>query len=267
MATRSAIITVMTRAAIKASRGLKRDFGEVENLQVSKKGPADFVSTADLKADQTLREELGNARPEYGFLTEESAETKGTDEDGRRWIVDPLDGTSNFLHGLPHFSISIALEERSEIVAAVVYDPIKDEMFTAEKGAGAFLNDRRLRVSGRTSLDVALIGTGAPFLGHGDRAMFAKEVEAVTAVTAGIRRWGSAALDLAYVASGRFDGFWERELSPWDIAAGILLVREAGGQVSAIKGNPFKFDGDGVLAANVDLHPLLVKILRSARDK
>lgn len=267
MATRSPILTVMTRAAIKASRGLKRDFGEVENLQVSKKGPADFVSTADLKADKTLREELANARPEFGFLTEESTEVKSTDENKRRWIVDPLDGTSNFLHGLPHFAVSIALEEQGELVAAVIYDPIKDEMFTAEKGAGAFLNDRRIRVSGRASLDSALIGTGAPFLGHGDRALFVKEVEAVTAVTAGIRRWGSAALDLAYVAAGRFDGFWERELSPWDVAAGVLLIREAGGHVSTIKGNPFKFNGDGILAANLDLHPVLVKLLRSAREK
>jgi myo-inositol-1(or 4)-monophosphatase len=267
MATRSPLITVMTRAAMKAARGLKRDFGEVENLQVSKKGPADFVSTADLKADKTLREELAYARPGYGFLTEESGETKGTDENNRRWIVDPLDGTSNFLHGLPHFAISIALEEQGEIIAAVVYDPIKDEMFTAEKGAGAVLNDRRIRVSARSSMDIALIGTGAPFLGHGDRDVFLKEVNAVTAVTAGIRRWGAAALDLAYVAAGRLDGFWERDLSPWDTAAGILLVREAGGQVSTIKGNTYKFDGDGILAANLDLHTDLVKLLRSAREK
>lgn len=266
MATRSPLITVMTRAAIKASRGLKRDFGEVENLQVSRKGPADFVSTADLKADKTLREELGYARPEFGLLTEESAETKGTDENDRRWIVDPLDGTTNFLHGLPHFAISIALEERGEIVAAVVYDPIKDEMFTAEKGAGAFLNDRRLRVSGRASLNSALIGTGAPYLGHGDRPVFLKEVDAVTAATAGIRRMGAAALDLAYVAAGRFDGFWERDLSPWDIAAGVLLVRESGGQVSTIKGSAFKLEGDNILAANIELHSSLVKVLRSARD-
>ena len=265
MASRSPLITVMTRAAIKASRGLKRDFGEVENLQVSRKGPADFVSTADLKADKTLREELGNARPEYGFLTEEGAAIKGTDEMGRRWIVDPLDGTTNFLHGLPHFAVSIALEERGELVAAVVYDPIKDEMFTAEKGAGAFLNDRRIRVSGRSSLNSALIGTGAPFLGHGDRPMFLKEVDAITASTAGIRRMGSAALDLAYVAAGRFDGFWERELSPWDIAAGVLLVRESGGQVSTIKGTAFKLEGDSILAANLELHPSLVKTLRTAR--
>ncbi len=266
MATRSPLITVMTRAAIKASRGLKRDFGEVENLQVSKKGPADFVSAADIKADKTLREELGHARPEFGFLTEESGETIGTDEHQRRWIIDPLDGTTNFLHGLPHFAISIALEERGELVAAVVYDPIKDEMFTAEKGAGAFLNDRRIRVSGRSSLNAAVLGSGAPFLGHGDRAMFLKEVDAITAVTAGIRRWGTASLDLAYVACGRFDGFWERDLSPWDVAAGVLLIREAGGQVSTIKGNPFKFDGDGILAANLELHPVLIKTLRAARD-
>jgi myo-inositol-1(or 4)-monophosphatase len=267
MASRSALINVMTRAADKAARRLKRDFGEVENLQVSKKGPADFVSAADLRAEQILREELGRARPGYGFLMEESGETKGDDGNERRWVVDPLDGTSNFLHGLPHFAISIALEERGEVVAGVIYDPFKDEMFTAERGTGAYLNNRRLRVSSRTRLDEALIATGAPYLGHGERAPFLEELDLVLAATAGVRRWGAAALDLAYVAAGRFDGFWERGLSAWDTAAGIILVREAGGYVSEIDGRPFRGGGSSILAANDSLHPVLVNLLRGNRPK
>ncbi|MFQ6017775.1 MAG: inositol monophosphatase family protein [Kiloniellaceae bacterium] len=236
MATRSALINVMTRAADKAARGLKRDFGEVENLQVSKKGPADFVSTADLRAEQVLREALSRARPGYDFLMEESGASQGRGRAERRWIVDPLDGTTNFLHGLPHFAISIALEESGEILAGVIYDPIKDETFYAERGAGAFLNDRRIRVSSRSRLEESLIATGAPFKGRGDRPHFLSELDSVLEATAGIRRCGSAALDLAYVAAGRYDGFWERGLSSWDTAAGIILVREAGGYVSQVDG-------------------------------
>lgn len=265
MAVRSAIINVMTRAADKAARRLKRDFGEVENLQVSRKGPADFVSTADLRAEKILREELGRARPEYAFLMEESGHTAapapGADTP-RRWIVDPLDGTTNFLHGLPHFAISIALEERGEIIAGVVYDPIKEEMFWAEKGAGAYLNDRRIRVSGRATLAAALVGTGAPFLGHGEAPQFLAELNAVMGATAGVRRWGAAALDLAYVAAGRFDAYWERDLSPWDTAAGIALVREAGGYVSEVNGKPFHLDSPSIMAGNDTLHPAIVKLLR-----
>ena len=263
MASRSALINVMTRAADKAARRLKRDFGEVENLQVSKKGPADFVSAADLRADQILREELGRARPGYGFLMEESGETRGDDRNERRWVVDPLDGTSNFLHGLPHFAISIALEERGEIVAGVIYDPLKDEMFTAERGTGAFLNNRRLRVSSRTRLDEALIATGVPYKGHGDAPTFLAEANAIMGETAGIRRWGTASLDLAYVAAGRLDGYWERDLSPWDIAAGIILVREAGGFVTEIDARPIRADSPSILAANDSLHQVLVKLLRA----
>lgn len=263
MASRSALINVMTRAADKAARRLKRDFGEVENLQVSKKGPADFVSAADLRADQILREELGRARPGYGFLMEESGETRGDDGNERRWVVDPLDGTSNFLHGLPHFAISIALEERGEIVAGVIYDPLKDEMFTAERGTGAFLNNRRLRVSSRTRLDEALIATGVPYKGHGDAPTFLAEANAIMGETAGIRRWGTASLDLAYVAAGRLDGYWERDLSPWDIAAGIILVREAGGFVTEIDARPIRADSPSILAANDSLHQVLVKLLRA----
>ena len=262
MATRSAVINVMIRAATRAARGLKRDFGEVENLQVSRKGPADFVSAADLRADAVLREELGKARSGFGFVTEESGVQSGRDGVDQRWIVDPLDGTSNFLHGLPHFAISIALEERGEIVAGTVYDPIKEELFWAERGVGAYLGDRRIRVSGRRRLDEALIGTGMPFKGHGDHALFGRELNAITSVAAGVRRWGAASLDLAYVAAGRFDGFWERGLSIWDLAAGVILVREAGGFVSQISGRSFQTDCDSILAANPDLHPGLVKLLK-----
>ena len=260
MPVRSPLINVMMKAADKAARGLKRDFGEVEQLQVSLKGPADFVSNADLKAERTLRAELTRARPGYGLLMEESGATPGEDP-RHRWIVDPLDGTSNFLHGLPHWAISIALEQDGEIVAGLVHDPIKDEIFWAEKGGGAFLNDRRLRVSGRRRLSEALLGTGMPFSGHGDGAAYLGQLDAAMAATAGIRRWGAAALDLAYVAAGRFDGFWESGLSPWDIAAGILLVREAGGYVTELDGGRDMLASGNVLAANDHLHGEIARLL------
>ena len=265
MATRSALITVMTRAADKAARRLRRDFGEVENLQVSKKGPADFVSAADVRAEQILREELSRARPDYGFLMEESGASPASGDCERRWIVDPLDGTSNFLHGLPHFCISIGLEDKGEFVAGVISDPLKDEMFAAEKGIGAYLNDRRIRVSSRSRLNEALIGTGTPFKGHGDAPTFLAEANAIMAETAGIRRWGAAALDLAYVAAGRLDGYWEHGLSPWDTAAGIIMVREAGGFVSEIDGRHNRSHSPDLLAANDALHTELVKLLRVGR--
>ena len=261
MATRSAVINVMIRAADRAARGLKRDFGEVANLQVSRKGPADFVSTADLKAEQVLREELHKARPEFGFLMEESGSLAPALHEDRRWIVDPLDGTTNFLHGLPHFGISIALEERGEITAAVVYDPAKDDMFWAERGVGAFLNDRRLRVSGRSRLADSLFATGIPFKGVGEPERFQAEVAAFMRETAGLRRYGAAALDLAYVAAGRYEGFWEHGLQPWDVAAGLLLVREAGGYVTTVTGRPFALDSPSMLAANDKLHGAAVKLL------
>jgi myo-inositol-1(or 4)-monophosphatase len=260
MPVRSPLINVMMRAADKAARGLKRDFGEVEQLQVSLKGPADFVSNADLRAERTLRAELTKARPGYGLLMEESGSIPGEDP-RHRWIVDPLDGTSNFLHGLPHFAISIALEQDGEIVAGLVHDPAKDEIFWAEKGGGAFLNDRRLRVSGRRRLNEALLGTGMPFSGHGDRAAYLAELDAAMAATAGVRRWGAAALDLAYVAAGRFDGFWEHGLSAWDIAAGILLVREAGGYVTELDGGRDMLASGSVLAANDHLHGEIARLL------
>ena len=269
MATRSATINVMIKAADKAARGLKRDFGEVANLQVSRKGPADFVSAADIKAERVLREELRKARPDYGFLMEESGARPGAEGSTRRWIVDPLDGTTNFLHGLPHFAISIALQDGADIVAAVVYDPIKDDMFYAEKGSGAFLGDRRIRVSSRQHLDSALIATGIPFKGRGgaeEHGRFQSELDVMMQETAGVRRWGTASLDLAYVAAGRFEGFWERGLESWDIAAGVLLVREAGGYVTGVEGKPLDLEAGSILAANDSLHTQLARLLaRSGR--
>src|SRR5580700_10805770 len=227
----------MAGAALKAARGLIRDFGEVEQLQVSIKGPGDFVSAADLKAERTLKAELSRARPGYARLLEEGGATEGSDK-RHRWIVDPLDGTTNFLHGIPHFCISIGLERDGEIVAGVVYEPTRDELYWAEKGAGAYLNDRRLRVSARRQLGEAVIGTGMPFRDHGDKQVYSAILNAVMTATSGVRRFGAAALDLAYVAAGRLDGFWEFGLSPWDMAAGQLLVEEAGGICRDMNGNP-----------------------------
>ncbi|HTT84590.1 MAG TPA: inositol monophosphatase family protein [Rhizomicrobium sp.] len=258
----SPALNVMTTAARKAGRGLIRDFGELENLQVSLKGPADFVSTADQRTERILINELSKARPGYGFLVEESGAIEGPDKT-HRFIIDPLDGTTNFLHGVPHFAISMALEREGQIVSAVVYNPVADEMFTAEKSHGAYLNDRRLRVAARKSLKEALVATGMPFHGHGDHEGFLAELAPVMSQVAGVRRFGSAALDLAWVAAGRFDGFWERGLSAWDIAAGLLLVREAGGSVTDLQGGARALETGDVLAANEKLHPLLLKLLNT----
>jgi myo-inositol-1(or 4)-monophosphatase len=263
MALRSPILNVMSNAALKAARGLLRDFGEVEQLQVSVKGPGEFVSTADLKAERTLKQELTRARPGYGLLFEESGAAAGTDP-RHRWIVDPLDGTTNFLHGIPHFAISIALERDGEIVAGLVYDPVRDEMYSAEKGLGAYVNDRRLRVSARRQLAEAVIGTGMPFGARGDRPGYLATLTSVMNATSGVRRIGAAALDLAYVAAGRFDGFWEFGLSPWDIAAGLLLVREAGGYVSDLSGGQAMMTSGDVLVANDHLHLPLAALIREA---
>jgi myo-inositol-1(or 4)-monophosphatase len=263
MAVRSATINVMAGAALKAARGLIRDFGEVEQLQVSVKGPGEFVTTADLRAERLLRAELAKARPGYGMLMEEGGAEAGSDP-RHRWIVDPLDGTTNFLHGIPQFAISIALEREGEIVAGLVYEPLRDEMFWAEKGAGAFLNDRRLRVSARRRLNEAVIGTGMPFGERGGHETYLATLGAVMPATSGVRRMGAAALDLAYVAAGRLDGFWEFGLSPWDIAAGILLVREAGGYVTDLAGGHRMMETGDVLAANDHLHLPLAQLLKKA---
>lgn len=249
----SALITIMTKAARKAARGLVRDFGEVQELQVSKKGVADFVSLADHRAEQTIYEELSAARPKYGFVMEERGEIEGVDN-SNRWIVDPLDGTTNFLHGLPQFAISIALERDRQPFAGVVYNPVTDELFWAEKGAGAFLNDRRIRVSQRSDLNECVFACGLPFAGRPGRERALKEAERVLEQTAGVRRFGSAALDLAFVAAGRFDAFWERDLNIWDVAAGALIVREAGGMVSDIEGGEKFLTEGSILAANSNLH-------------
>jgi myo-inositol-1(or 4)-monophosphatase len=261
---RSALLNVMVQSVRKAGRGLQRDFGEVENLQVSMKGPGDFVSAADRRAEEILFEELKRVRPGYGFLMEESGVVEG-DDPTHRWIVDPLDGTTNFLHGIPMFSISLALERNGQIVAGVVYNPVTDELYTAEKGAGAYLNDRRLRVSARRDIADAVIGTGVPHLGIGDHAGYMGELRQVMANSAGIRRIGSAALDLAYVAAGRFDGFWENGLSPWDMAAGLLLIREAGGFVTDSEGRDRIFDTRTVVAGNEHIHKQLLAILAKGR--
>ena len=266
MAHKSALINVMDAAARKASRRLLRDFGEVEQLQVSEKGPADFVSSADLKAEETIREELEKARPGYSYLLEEGGKVDGKDT-SNRWIIDPLDGTMNFLHGIPHFCISIALERDSEIFAGIIYDPARDELFFAEKGLGAFVNDKRLRVSGRKQVKDAVFETGIPDRGRGTpktKALFSKELELVMPLVAGVRRQGSAALDLAYVAAGRYDAYWERGLSPWDIAAGLIILREAGGIVSEINLGERMLETGSVLAGNGRMHDVLADILRKA---
>ena len=259
----SALLNVMIKAAFRAGKSLKRDLGEVENLQVSLKGPRNFVTAADRRAEEILRTELAKARPDYGFLGEESGAHPGADKT-HRWIVDPLDGTTNFLHGIPHFSISIALERDGEIVAGVIYEPTRDEMYSAEKGFGAYVNDRRLRVSARRQLGEAVIGTGMPFGARADQRGYIDTLAAIMGATSGVRRMGSAALDLAYVAAGRYDGFWEYGLAPWDIAAGILLVREAGGYVSDLAGGHDMMTTGDVLAANDHLHLPLAALIREA---
>jgi myo-inositol-1(or 4)-monophosphatase len=260
---RSALLNVMMQAARKAGRTLKRDFGEVEKLQVSLKGPANFVSAADRRAEEILHEELMKARPGYGFLGEEGGAREGADKT-HRWIVDPLDGTSNFLHGIPQFAIAIALERESTIVAGLIYNPANDELFTAERGKGAFLNDHRLRVAERRRLIDAVVACGLPHHGRGDLEKFRREFAAVQDKVAGLRRFGSAALDLAWVAAGRFDAFWERDLSPWDMAAGLLIVREAGGFVSDIDGGDAMLAKHEIIAGNETMHRELMRLLRAA---
>ena len=247
----------------KAGRALARDFGEVAELQVSRKGAADYVSQADLKSEQTIFEELSKARPGYGFLGEERGMIEGTDKT-HTWIVDPLDGTTNFLHAMPHFAINVALQREGQIVAGVTYNPANADMFWAERGKGAYLNDRRLRVAARTKFDEAVFATGIPFMGHGQHGRFLKELHQISQRVSGVRRFGAAALDLAWVAAGRFDGFWERDLSPWDLAAGILMVTEAGGVVTDADGGDDVLGTGSVCCANAELHRPLMERLRAA---
>jgi myo-inositol-1(or 4)-monophosphatase len=261
---RSALMTVMTSAAIKAGRGLKRDFGEVDQLQVSLKGPGDFVSLADKRAEKSLYAELAKARPGYGFVLEEGGRIEGSDK-SHTWHIDPLDATTNFLHAIPMFAISIALEREGQIVAGVVYNPANDEMYVAEKGQGAFGGNRRLRVAARSELSQALFGCGIPHLGKASQhPRFMAELKAVMARVVNVRRIGCAALDLAYVAAGRFDAFWERGLNSWDIAAGALLVREAGGFVTGADGEADFLKTGSIACGNQIMHRELLALLRGA---
>ena len=262
---RSALMTVMTAAAQKAARGLKRDLGEIENLQVSLKGPGDFVSAADKRAEKVLFEELSRARPGYGFVMEEGGTVEGTDP-SHTWHIDPLDGTTNFLHGVPLFAISIALVRETQIVAGLIYNPGTDDMFVTEKGQGAFLNATRMRVAARRKLSDSLIACGIPSLGRAKHhPVFKQEFAALLAQAGNMRRLGSAALDLAYVAAGRFDGYWERNIHSWDIAAGALMVREAGGFVSTADGKDDVIGAGSILAGNEYIQREMLAALREAR--
>jgi myo-inositol-1(or 4)-monophosphatase len=262
----SPALNVMVAAARKASRPLIRDFGELENLQVSLKGPGDFVSNADQRTETILVEELSKARPGYGFFCEEAHKYQGTDK-SHRFIIDPIDGTTNFLHGIPIFAISIALEREGELVSAVIYNPIADEMYVAEKGHGAYLNDKRLRVAARRSMADALFATGLPFCGKDGHELALAEVAKVLAVSPGVRRCGAASLDLAGTALGRYDGFWEHGLNPWDMAAGILLVREAGGKIADLSGGQNMFGTGNIVATNEALYPQIMKLLAEAEKQ
>ena len=259
----SALLNVMIAAARKTARALKRDFGELEKLQVSLKGPANFVSSADRRAEETLYQELSKARPGYSFLGEEGGQREGADK-SHRWIVDPLDGTTNFLHGIPQFAISIALEREGTVIAGLIYNPANDEMFIAEKGKGAFMNEQRIRVAGRKRLADSVIACGLPHIGRGNLALARQETGAMQEHVAGLRRFGAAALDLAWVAAGRLDGYWERDIKPWDIAAGLILVREAGGFVSDCDGGDDMFAKSHVVAGNDAIHKELLRVLKGA---
>ncbi len=259
----SAVLNLMIKAARRAGRSLKRDLGALEHLQVSVKGPRNFVTAADHRAEEIVREELGKARPDYGFLGEEGGARAGTDKT-HRWIVDPLDGTTNFLHGIPHFAVAIALERNGVVVAGLVYNPANDELFIAERGKGAFLNDRRIRVAARQRLADAIVACGLPHYGRGDLGLARSEIAAAQRAFAGLRRYGAATLDLAWIAAGRLDAYWERDLSPWDLAAGSLLVREAGGFVSDIDGRDAILQTGNVVAGNETMHRELLRLLREA---
>ena len=245
----SALMNMMLAAARKAGRSLARDFGEVEHLQVSLKGPSNFVSAADQRAEKILYEELSKARHGYGFLMEESGSIEGPDK-SHRWIIDPLDGTTNFLHSIPHFAISIGLQREAELVAGLIYNPANGDLFTAEKGKGAFFNDRRLRVAARSRLEDCVIVTGLPHRGKDNHELYLGQLSRVMKAVAGIRRSGAAALDLAWTAAGRYDGYWEQSLQAWDLAAGIVILREAGGFVTDIAGGKGMLETGSVIAGN-----------------
>jgi myo-inositol-1(or 4)-monophosphatase len=257
----SALINVMVKAARHAGRNLKRDLGEIEHLQVSMKGPADFVSLADKRAEEMLYTDLSKARPGYGFIGEEGGPREGSDK-SHTWIVDPLDGTTNFLHGIPQFAISIALQREDLIIAGVIYNPANEELYIAERGKGAFLNDQRLRVAGRRKLSECVIACGLPHIGRGDHELSRREMAEIQNKVAGLRRFGAASLDMAFIAAGRLDGYWERGLKSWDMAAGQIVVREAGGIVSGIAGDDDALKTGNVICGNEHIHAELVKILK-----
>ncbi|WP_050629745.1 inositol monophosphatase family protein [Bradyrhizobium viridifuturi] len=257
----SALINVMVKAARRAGRSLKRDLGEIEHLQVSLKGPANFVSLADKRAEEMLYTDLEKARPGYGFLGEEGGKREGSDK-SHTWIVDPLDGTTNFLHGIPQFAISIGLLREDTVIAGVIYNPANDELYIAERGKGAFLNDQRLRVAGRRQLNECVVACGLPHIGRGNHQLALQELASLQSKVAGFRRFGAASLDLAFVAAGRLDGYWERNLQPWDLAAGLLMIREAGGTVSGIQGNDDPLQTGHVVGGNEFVHGELIKILK-----
>ena len=257
----SALLNVMIAAARKTARALKRDFGELEKLQVSLKGPANFVSAADRRAEETLFAELSKARPGYCFLGEEAGRREGADK-SHTWIVDPLDGTTNFLHGIPQFAISIGLQREGTVIAGLIYNPANDDLYIAERGKGAFLNDQRLRVAGRRKLNECVIACGLPHIGRGDHELSRLEMSEIQNKVAGLRRFGAASLDMAFVAAGRLDGYWERNLQPWDMAAGQIIVREAGGTVSGIEGDDDPLKTGNVICGNEYVHAELVKILK-----
>jgi myo-inositol-1(or 4)-monophosphatase len=257
----SALLNVMIKAARRAGRSLKRDLGEIENLQVSLKGPANFVSLADRRAEEMLYTDLAKARPGYGFIGEEGGQREGADK-SHTWIVDPLDGTTNFLHGIPQFAISIALQREGTVIAGVIYNPANEELYTAERGKGAFLNDQRIRVAGRRKLNECVIACGLPHIGRGDHEQSRAEMTELQNRVAGLRRFGAASLDMAFVAAGRLDGYWERNLQSWDMAAGLIIVREAGGIVSGIAGDDDPLTTRNVICGNEFVHAELVKILK-----
>ncbi len=260
----SPILSIMIKAAEKAGRSLTRDFGEVENLQVSRKGPANFVTAADKRAEEIIYEELKNARPDYAFLMEESGAVEGKNDSEHKWIIDPLDGTHNFMHGIPHWCVSIALETKGRVEAGVVYDPIKEETFIAERSGGAWLNGRkRLRVSSNNALESSTIAFGSANVNPEKQRVYINELNTISSMATMVRRFGAAALDLSYIAAGRLDGYWERDIQPWDLAAGVLIVKEAGGFANSIDNEQNPIYNNQIVAGNQAIYDHLRKNLRN----